>query len=113
MLKKTVLILLVVCLSVPVFAGGGRVHGVVLNSTGCPVAGARVEIQREISGYELTAFTTDRGEFAFNDVPAGIFGVRVTFRGMLLGEDRVELLMPVNRRVDFTVDEELIRSVDP
>ena len=96
MLKKIILLTLAICLAAPVLAGQGRIHGAVVDDGGVPVAGARVEVHREISGYVLTAFTTDKGEYAFNDVPSGIYAVQVTLKGVVLGGERAELLVPVN-----------------
>ena len=110
MCKRIIFILLVLALSVPALAGGGRIHGAVVDSAGNPVVGARVQCVREIARVSLTAFTTEAGEYAFNDVPPGIYELGVTLRGVVLGGAQVEMLLPVDREADFMVDAGLAES---
>jgi len=101
LLKQVSIVLVVLFFAVLVQAGGGRVFGVVAGEDGTPVAGARVELQRDISQYTLLTYTTDKGEYAFNDVPPGIYLVRALDGGALVGESKVEFMLPGNRRADI------------
>nr|WP_321514618.1 carboxypeptidase-like regulatory domain-containing protein [uncultured Pseudodesulfovibrio sp.] len=93
----------------PAQAGSGRVFGVVVDERGLPVEEARVTILREISHYRLMTFTTVTGHYAFNDVPPGIYSLCVTQKGVLLGEEVVEFMLPGNRKIDFAVERAMMQ----
>lgn len=101
MLKKLLIIICLLLLAYPAVAGNGRIYGVVVGEDGQPVAGARVNLVRDVSMYSLMTFTTDEGEYAFNDVPPGIYLVRALDEGMFVGEMRVEFMQPGDREVNL------------
>jgi len=108
-MKKTFFFILCLYLLVlPAHAGNGRIFGVVADESGQPVGEARVEVSREISHYNLVTFTTSGGEYSFNDVPLGIYLVSVTHKGVFLGDQTVEFMLPGNREVRFIVDRAIV-----
>ncbi|MCJ2162935.1 MULTISPECIES: carboxypeptidase-like regulatory domain-containing protein [unclassified Pseudodesulfovibrio] len=111
MRKILLFTLCLLLLATSAFARDGRIFGVVTDGDGRPVAGARLECVREISQYRVVTFTTADGNFAFNAVPPGIYFVSATLKGVVLGEQRVEFMLPTGRKADFIVDADLVDSV--
>jgi hypothetical protein len=59
----------------------GSVQGVVSDPSGAAVAGASVEIQNPVSGYDRTATSGSDGHFAFSNVPLNPYHMTVTAAG--------------------------------
>ena len=72
-------------LSIPVFAQqgpGGRVSGQVLDSAGAPLANASVLLSRQADSiWQISALTGREGEFAWVDLPYGLFNLQVSSTG--------------------------------
>lgn len=110
-MKRLLFAVLLICLAVPALAGGGRISGVVADENGAPVATAKVEILREIAASRMVTFTTEKGEYVVKNMEPGIYFVRVTLKGALLGEKTAEMMLPVDRTLDFTVESALVESL--
>ncbi len=59
----------------------GAINGTVTDPTGAFVPGAQVKATEIATGAEHTTFTTAEGQFAFQDIPLGLYKVSVTAPG--------------------------------
>ncbi len=59
----------------------GSLQGIVTDPSGAAVAGAMIEIQNPVSGYDHTATSGSDGHFAFSNVPFNPYHMTVTAVG--------------------------------
>jgi hypothetical protein len=81
----------------------GVISGTVQDPSGAVIAGARVEIQNEVSGYDRTVTSDGNGNFTFPNVPFNPYHMTVTAQGFAQHAQDVELrsVVPVTIKVNL------------
>ncbi len=85
--------------------GTSRLGGVVTDSNGSLVEGARVTVSNEKTGVELTQITNSDGGYLFASLPAGLYSITVEqtgFKKTIRTNNRVEVDTPSS--VDIVID---------
>src|SRR5437899_12994524 len=83
-MKRLVLAILIV-LSLAVAANAqtyrGAINGTVMDPSGAVVPNAQVKAKEKSTGIERSTVSTADGQFAFQDIPVGMYTVMVTATG--------------------------------
>ena len=82
-----------------------RLRGLVIDQQdGAPIAGAIVQL--EGTSYQVAA--ADRGNFAFDNIPLGVYRLQVTAPGYQIGElIEIDLVVDVTRHVRVTLERKI------
>ncbi len=110
-LPTTCVILLIIMMAVPAWAGvSGKISGVVeTTETGAPIVGATVKV----ANTSLTTKTDEDGEYFIIDVPIGKYDMIVSHVGFeTLTKKQVRVLVDLTTPVDFTIAEVAIELPD-
>jgi hypothetical protein len=96
----------IILISLPLFSQSqtGSLSGVVVDTTGSAVEGARVEAKNNNTGLTLNTVTSAEGLYVFPAVPAGAWGVSVEkdgFRRVL--QDNVQIFIAQRQTINFSL----------
>ncbi len=86
-MSKGILVLVLLLAASPIALGAaqslekGSLRGTLLDVSGRPLAGARVELRSPATGRALSAVTDASGAFSFPDLPSGSYSLRVEASG--------------------------------
>ena len=103
-LSKTFSLLLIAVLSVPLlvaYAAGGRIEGKITDPKGAAVPDATVVVTNAATKQEFTVVTDAQGRYKVENLPAGVYDVRVSVKGFTDG-----------RREKITVKDDGAVSID-
>lgn len=73
--------LVLIAMAVPSFGQTSSVVGIVKDSSGAVVPGAKISIADPARGYQLTISTNDAGQFSFPTLPVGAYKLTVSHAG--------------------------------
>jgi hypothetical protein len=76
--------LLVVAASIPAVHGQvlyGSLVGSVVDPSRAPIVGAMLSLENSQTGLKLKTSADDRGDFAFRNLPEGVYGLKVNATG--------------------------------
>ena len=81
----------------------GTVGGTVLDPDQMAVPQAAIALRNPVTGYSQTVATDDTGGFRFNNVPEGMYEIRVTAPGFASTREPVEVRSSVPINLSFTL----------
>lgn len=99
--KLVAAILMVLCASIPVWAGagpGGSISGNVLDASGLAVAKAGVTVTNRATGVQRSSTTDDRGSYVFADLPVARYDIAIERAGFKTYR-RTDIALDVNSAV--------------
>ncbi len=76
-------------------SSSGTIRGSVLDPSGAAIAGASVEIQNPVTGYDRTARTDSKGNFEFSDIPYNNYHLTATASGFQATAQDADVRSPV------------------
>ena len=77
----------------------GRISGIVADSSGARVSGARIFLENSLSGRHAETQSDNQGQFQFEDVPYGAYAMRASAAGFSSSVTRVNVRSNVSVRV--------------
>jgi hypothetical protein len=83
----------------------GTIQGTVVDPSGAVVAGARIEIQNPVSGYQHSATSDADGKFIFSNVPFNPYHLTVTRQGFQAAVQDVDVQsgLPVRLKISLSL----------
>ena len=105
-LRHWLLGLLCLVFASPLFSqsiNSGTVGGTVLDPDQMAVPQAAIALRNPVTGYNQTVATDDTGGFRFNNVPEGMYEIRVTAPGFASKREPVEVRSSVPINLSFTL----------
>jgi len=96
-------VLILSCVSFPLWAQAATLQGRVLDPTGARVVAATVLLRQGGAETAQTVVTDETGAFQFSGLPAGRFLVRVTATGFAAFEDELTLASGESRKVEWVL----------
>ncbi|HYM06187.1 MAG TPA: carboxypeptidase regulatory-like domain-containing protein [Terriglobales bacterium] len=82
----------------------GTMQGTVMDQTQAVIAGASVRVVSKATGLSRSMVTNDSGSYRFDQLPAGVYSIRVEQKGFAPAvSDNVQLLVATTTNMDFTL----------
>lgn len=76
-------------------SNSGSVRGSVLDPSGAPIPGARIELQNPVSGYDATVLTDGQGRFSFVNIPFNNYHLTAAAAGFQTAVQDLNVRFPV------------------